>query len=217
MTLKTPLALALAASFGLAACDVDPNAYPNDPNARTKQGAVAGALLGGIAGASASDNELRDGALGALAGGLIGGAIGNSLDKQASALRGSLSGNTTVTNNGKYLTVTLPQDILFAVDSASLRPDLRRDLQTVSRNLIEYPNSQIEVIGHTDNTGASAYNQDLSERRAAAVASELTANGVPFNRVSSYGRGETQPLASNLTPQGQAQNRRVEIIIRPTN
>jgi outer membrane protein OmpA-like peptidoglycan-associated protein len=217
MKLKTTLMLATAAMFGLAACTVDPNAYPNDPNARTKQGAVAGALLGGIAAASASDNELRDGLLGAAAGGLIGGAIGNSLDKQAASLRGQLSGNTTVTNNGKYLTVTLPQDILFAVDSASLRPDLRRDLQAVSQNLINYPNSRIEVIGHTDNTGASAYNQDLSERRAAAVASELTANGVPFNRVSSYGRGETQPVASNLTPQGQSQNRRVEIIIRPTN
>ena len=89
-------------------------------------------------------------------------------------------------------------------------------LAAVAANLNRYPNSTIEVIGHADNSGSAAYNQDLSERRALSVAGVLRANGVAGGRVSAYGRGESQPVASNLTEQGKAQNRRVEIIIRPT-
>jgi len=106
--------------------------------------------------------------------------------------------------------------VLFATDSAALRPDLSRDVQAVAQSLLKYPNSTIQVIGHTDNTGTAAYNQDLSQRRAASVAGVLMGAGVPSSRIATIGRGEDQPIASNLTPQGQAQNRRVEIIIRPT-
>lgn len=142
--------------------------------------------------------------------------VGADLDRQAAELRGSLSSNISVTNTGEYLIVNMPQDLLFATDSASVRPDLRSDLSAVSSSLLKYPNSRIEVIGHTDNTGSAAYNQDLSQRRAVAVASVLRDNGVPGARVAAYGRGEDQPIASNLTPDGRAQNRRVEIIIRPS-
>jgi outer membrane protein OmpA-like peptidoglycan-associated protein len=72
-------------------------------------------------------------------------------------------------------------------------------------------------VGHTDNTGTAAYNQDLSQRRAVSVANVLRDAGVPSGRISAYGRGEDQPIATNLSPDGRAQNRRVEIIIRPTN
>jgi outer membrane protein OmpA-like peptidoglycan-associated protein len=122
-----------------------------------------------------------------------------------------------VTNTGEYLIVNMPQDLLFATDSASVRPDLTADLRTVAASLLKYPNSRIEVIGHTDNTGSAAYNQDLSQRRAVSVAGVLRESGVPSGRLAAYGRGEDQPVASNLTPEGRAQNRRVEIIIRPTN
>ena len=88
-------------------------------------------------------------------------------------------------------------------------------MQTVAASLLKYPATSVEVIGHTDNTGAAAYNQDLSQRRAVSVASVLASNGVPSSRISSLGRGEDQPVASNLTEQGRAQNRRVEIIVRP--
>ena len=117
---------------------------------------------------------------------------------------------------GDYLIVNMPQDVLFATGSASLRPDLTRDLGAVARNLITYPNSRIEVIGHTDNTGSAALNQDLSQRRASAVASVLSGSGVPAARIAIIGRGEDAPIASNLSDAGRAQNRRVEIIIRPT-
>jgi outer membrane protein OmpA-like peptidoglycan-associated protein len=217
MMMKTPLILAAVGTLGLTAC-VDPNAYPNDPNGRTRDGAIIGGLVGAVTGAAvAGDGDEFKGALigGALGAG-TGALIGQDLDRQAAELRGSLSSNISVTNNGEYLIVNMPQDLLFATDSASVRPDLTADLRTVASSLLKYPNSRIEVIGHTDNTGSAAYNQDLSQRRAVSVAQILRESGVPGSRVAAFGRGEDAPIASNLTPQGRAQNRRVEIFIRPT-
>ena len=216
MMMKTPLFLAMAGALTLTAC-VDPNAYPDDPNARQRSGAIIGGLTGAVAGAAvSSDSDRLKGAIigGALGAG-TGALIGADLDRQAAELRGSLNSNISVTNTGEYLIVNMPQDLLFAVDSAAVRPDLRRDLNTVASSLLKYPNSRIEVIGHTDNTGSAAYNQDLSQRRAVSVASVLRESGVPGARIAAYGRGEDQPIASNLTPEGRAKNRRVEIIIRP--
>jgi outer membrane protein OmpA-like peptidoglycan-associated protein len=217
MMMKTPLILATAGMLALTAC-VDPNAYPDDPNARTKNGAVIGGLLGAAAGAATArdGDEFKGAVLGGALGAGAGALVGADLDRQAAELRGSLNSNISVTNTGEYLIVNMPQDLLFATDSASVRSDLRRDLNTVASSLLKYPNSRIEVIGHTDNTGSAAYNQDLSQRRAVAVSGVLRDAGVPGGRLSAYGRGEDQPVASNLTPEGRAQNRRVEIIIRPT-
>jgi outer membrane protein OmpA-like peptidoglycan-associated protein len=213
---KTPLLLAAASLLALTAC-VDPNAYPDDPNARAKQGAIIGGLTGAVVGAATSrdGDELKGAIIGGALGAGGGAIIGADLDRQAAELRGSLSSNISVTNMGDYLVVNMPQDLLFATDSANLRPDLRSDLNAVAASLLKYPNSRIEVIGHTDNTGTAAYNQDLSQRRASSVASVLRDNGVPGARIAAYGRGEDQPVASNLTPEGRAANRRVEIIIRP--
>lgn len=217
MMFKTPLLIATASLMALTAC-VDPNAYPDDPNARAKNGAIIGGLAGALAGANAGgDDKLAKAVVGGALGAAIGGAIGASLDQQAAELRGSLSNpNVTVTNHGNYLTVNMPQDLLFAVDSAALRPDLRADLGSVAQSLIRYPNSRIEVVGHTDNSGSAAYNYDLSQRRANAVATVLNQSGVPMGRMTTIGRGFDQPVASNATPQGRAQNRRVEIVIYPT-
>ncbi|MDP3262606.1 MAG: OmpA family protein [Tabrizicola sp.] len=213
---KTPLILATASVLALTAC-VDPNAYPNDPNARSRNGAILGGLTGAVlAGTSGGDDRLAKAAVGGIVGAALGGAVGASLDQQAAELRGSLNSNISVTNTGQYLVVNMPQDVLFATDSATLRPDLTRDIKAVASSLLRYPNSTIEVIGHTDNTGSAAYNQDLSQRRAVSVANILRESGVPNGRVTAFGRGEDAPIASNMTPEGRAQNRRVEIIIRPT-
>ena len=216
--MKTYLILAMAGTLALSAC-VDPNAYPNDPNARTRNGAVIGGLVGAVAGASTArdGDELKGAILGGALGAGTGALIGRDLDRQAAELRGSLNSNISVTNNGDFLTVNMPQDLLFDTNSASVRPDLRSDLQTVASSLLKYPNSRIEVIGHTDSTGSAAFNQDLSQRRASSVASVLRDGGVQGARLAAFGRGEDQPIATNLTPEGRAQNRRVEIIIRPTN
>ncbi len=214
--MKSRVLLGMCGVLALSACEVDPNAYPDDPNRRAKNGALIGALSGAVLGAAVADDNQTQGALiGAGVGALTGAAIGNDLDKQAAELRQSLNTNVGVTNFGDYLVVNMPQDLLFAVDSATLRPDLTADIRTVASSLLRYPNSAIEVVGHTDNTGSAAYNQDLSQRRAVSVAEVLRASGVPGGRISTYGRGEDAPIATNQTPQGQAQNRRVEIIIRP--
>lgn len=219
MTLfKTPLILATLGALSLSAC-VDPNAYPNDPNARTKSGAIIGGMLGAAAGVAVSGDgdELKGALLGAAVGAGTGALIGSDLDKQAAELRGSLNSNISVTNMGDYLVVNMPQDLLFATDSASLGGGLINDLRAVAASLQRYPNSTIQVIGHTDNVGEAAYNQDLSQRRAVAVAEVLRNSGVPSGRIATVGRGEDAPIASNQTDAGRAQNRRVEIIIRPTN
>ena len=148
---------------------------------------------------------------------LAGGAIGGVLDRQAGELRQSLGPDVGVVNTGNEIVVTMPQDILFATDSAALRPDLQSDLRTIAANLQRYPDSVVVVTGHTDSTGTAAHNQALSERRADAVAGVLISSGVPARRIQAVGAGQTQPIASNGSASGRAQNRRVEITIRPTN
>lgn len=215
------IALAAATSlFGLAAC-TDPNTgAPIGGMSRTQQGAIAGAAVGAVLGATRDDdnnNEGKDAARGAIIGGLAGAVAGNVLDNQAKALQQSITNpNIQIINHGSYLQVILPEGILFATDSAAVSGPAQNDLYAVARNLNQYPNSRVEVVGHTDDTGRDAYNMDLSQRRAQSVAGILTAAGVNGNRIVATGRGETQPIAANTTPQGRAQNRRVEILIRPT-
>ena len=204
----------LAAAVFLSGC-MEPMVSDN-PNANAKQGAIAGALIGGLAGLSSNDDKLVKTAVGAAIGGAIGGAIGQQLDRQAADLRNDLGNDQVkIVNTGSELIVTLPQDILFAVDSAVVVPSLQADLRTLAYNLRDYPNTTVQVVGHTDNTGSASYNQELSTRRASAVSTILTANGVDSGRIQAYGRGEDAPVATNLNAEGRAQNRRVEIIITP--
>jgi outer membrane protein OmpA-like peptidoglycan-associated protein len=206
------IALTASAALLLSACDVP----VDDGRQNTRQGVAGGAAIGAIAGAILSRDTAKGAALGAAVGGIAGAAYGDYLDRQEAALRSDLGNNVQIANTGDRLIVTLPQDILFASDSATLRPDLRGDLVTVARSLNDYPDTTVQVIGHTDNTGDAGYNQQLSTRRANAVSAILTANGVAPARVQTFGRGEDQPKASNLTPEGRQQNRRVEIVILPT-
>ena len=219
MRAKTPFILSAVALIGLSACTTGPVFDQNDPNRQAKQGALIGAGLGAITGrlAGGDDRGERNRATvaGALVGAAAGAAIGNQLDKQEADLRQQLGNDVGIRNTGDRLIVTMPQDILFATDSASLRPDLQADIRTVAQSLLAYPDTTVQVIGHTDNDGDAAYNQDLSQRRAQSVAGILVSEGVPSFRIQSIGRGEDQPIASNLTPEGKSQNRRVEIVILP--
>ena len=219
MKLKSPLIIGLTAGLFVTGCVSGTGSTMSDPDANAREGAIAGAIIGGVAGAvtgkGSGSDRLGRAIGGAVIGAAVGGIGGTLIDQQEADLRGSLGGNVTVTNMGGYLVVNMPQDLLFTTDSASLRPDLLSDLNAVAASLNRYPDSTVEVIGHTDNAGTSAYNIDLSQRRASSVASSLIGYGVPSSRVRAYGRGENQPIASNLTPQGMALNRRVEIIIRP--
>lgn len=205
----------LGASLGLAAC-TDP-ATVGTPGSKTQQGAILGGLIGAGVGAIANDSDRGLGAVtGALVGATAGGVIGNRLDAQERELRASLDNNISIVNTGDRLIVSLPNDLTFATDSATINPAVQADLRDVAQSLVRYPDSTVRVIGHADSDGSAEYNQDLSERRANAVADQIQAGGVPYNRLQVLGRGEDQPVASNLTPEGKAQNRRVEIVIIPT-
>lgn len=220
MASKKVLAALLVSTLAVSACNTSTGFDQNIDRTKTKQGAIIGGLVGAVAGMSKSgDNsvELKQRAVrGALIGAGLGAAIGNELDKQAAELQRDMNNNDVIIQNtGDRLIVTLPQDILFAVDSTHITPSLRSDLSVLAQNLINYPNSTIQIIGHTDNTGSADYNQSLSTERALAVSSILQQNGVPQFRIQSTGRGESQPIASNLTPEGRAQNRRVDVVILP--
>jgi outer membrane protein OmpA-like peptidoglycan-associated protein len=215
---KTPFTLTLCGALALSAC-TNPNQLSGDSNmTNTQQGALIGAGTGALAGALiAGGGDRKKGALiGAVAGGALGGGIGYNLDQQEADLRRDIGNdNVRITNTGDRLIVTMPQDLLFATDSSAVRPDLQDDLYSVAGNLRQYPNSTIQVVGHTDSDGDAGYNQQLSERRANSVANVLFSAGVPAGRVQAFGRGEDQPVASNLSAAGKAQNRRVEIVILP--
>lgn len=217
------LPVVAGAAILLAGCAEGPLANRNpdgslNPNANRNQAAVAGAVMGGILGnaVGGDDDRVAKTAIGAAVGGMIGGAIGSNLDRQAMELEQSLTTNgVRIVNQGDKLVVTMPQDVLFDVDSATVRPALRADLNTLAASLNRYPDTRLQVIGHTDNTGDASYNQRLSEDRADSVAYVLISSGVASSRITSVGRGEDYPIASNLTPEGRAKNRRVEFVIIP--
>lgn len=214
-TSRLSLVFAATALAGLVACEAP---LPGQGTENTQRGAAVGAGLGALVGAASGSNSqerLQNAAIGAVLGGSIGAVGGANLDRQAAELRQQLPGNVGVVNTGSQLVVTVPQDLLFAVDSATVSGSQQANLRTVATSLNRYPDTTVNVIGHTDNTGAASYNQSLSERRANAVASVLIGAGVAPSRVVTAGRGENQPIASNLTAEGRQQNRRVEIIITP--
>lgn len=215
--LKTPIVLALTGTVMLAACTDPAQVGGNGDMSNRSQGAMVGAGAGALAGALIGNDTGKGALVGALVGSAIGAGIGYNLDQQEADLRREIDNDDVqITNTGDRLILSMPQDLLFATDSFSVRPDLQSDLQSVATNLQQYPASTIQVIGHTDSDGDADYNQRLSERRANSVTSILTGSGVPANRVQSIGRGESQPVASNLNATGKAQNRRVEIVILPT-
>jgi outer membrane protein OmpA-like peptidoglycan-associated protein len=216
---KLGLSAGLVGVMALGACTSPARFDTNDPDYNQKSAAVAGGLMGALLGSTKGDNagERRfNAAVGAILGAGAGSLIGQRLDKQEAELRAALGNDQVmIVNTGDRLIVTMPQDILFATDSTALRPSLRADLAVLARNLQAYPDSRVQVIGHTDNVGTASYNEDLSLRRAGAVANVLVSEGVDFARISTIGMGEAQPVATNLTTEGRAQNRRVEVVIIP--
>ncbi len=203
----------LSGTLVLGAC-TNPDGTANNTNT----GAGVGALVGGLFGRAISPGNPTGGTvIGAGVGAIIGGAIGADLDAQEAALRSQLGGTVGIVNDGSQLIVSLPEDITFNIDSSVVKPSLVGDLYKLANVMNEYPNTTIRVVGHTDNTGSTAYNQALSQQRARAVKGILVNGGVDGNRIIARGVGETQPIASNGTAEGRQQNRRVEIYIIPNN
>ncbi len=172
-------------------------------------GTGAGAVIGGVIG-SRSDNTAKGAIIGAAVGGTAGALIGKYMDKQAEKLEQELE-NATVERVGEGIQVTMNSGILFEFDSYALKQTAREELESFAKVLNEYPDTKIQVDGHTDSTGSDSYNQKLSERRAKSVGDHLRALGVSIDRITESGHGESAPVADNSTDEGRQLNRRVEV------
>ncbi|MBJ6111517.1 OmpA family protein [Hymenobacter sp. BT523] len=174
-------------------------------------GAAAGAILGRVIGGGAKGTAIGA-IIGAAAGGTAGALIGRKMDKQAADLQKDMQ-NAKVERVGEGIKITFDSGILFDTNSSYLRPASEADITKMAAVLQKYPDTNVLIEGHTDNTGTDAINQPLSERRAQAVATSTIAKGVSSSRITATGYGSTQPVADNSTAEGRQANRRVEIAI----
>lgn len=210
----------LAASAALLAitpaCTTDP-----DTGQRHISKAAIGAAIGAGAGFLGGDilggkNDRTAKIIGTGVGAVAGGAIGAYMDKQEKELRQKTAGTgVEVQRQGDELKLNMPAGITFATNSAAIQPQFQTTLNQVAQTVASYNQTYLDVYGHADSQGDEAYNQTLSENRARAVADYLASHGVARARLATRGFGETQPIASNDTEVGRAQNRRVELRIVP--
>ncbi|MBO6766468.1 OmpA family protein [Maricaulis sp.] len=219
MKLRTAVVTSLAALAVTACTTTDPYTGETRPNYTGRGvllGAAAGAALGYLTNTNDSEEGRTNALIGAGVGALAGGAIGNYMDRQETAMREALSDTGVgVRREGNDLRLIMPGDVTFATNSADIQGQFYGILSDVSTVLNRYPATYVDVVGHADSTGPADYNQTLSENRALSVANYLIAQGVLRDRFYVAGMGERSPIASNDTPSGRQQNRRVEILIRP--
>lgn len=191
-------------------------ASQDDPNRKTKTGAAVGAAAGAVVGAvvgNQSGNNRTGAVVGAAAGAAIGGAIGRRMDQQQKELQ-QIEGVEVTRPSETEIEVRMANDILFDVDSASLRSESRATLRDLATNFAKYPDNLMTIEGHADSTGTEEHNMTLSQRRADSVRDYLVGQGVPGRSVTAIGYGESRPKESNATAEGRQLNRRVEIHIR---
>jgi len=174
-------------------------------------GAAAGAAVGGAIGNN-NGGTARGAIIGAAVGGAIGAVIGHQMDQQAKKLEQNIPG-ARIERVGEGIQVTFESGLLFETNSATVSTAARENLRNLANSLSEYPNTELVIVGHTDSRGEDAHNQTLSEQRSRATAAYLVSQGVPVSRIRTVGRGEAEPVATNDTDAGRAQNRRVEVAI----
>lgn len=210
------VAVTVAVLIGIVACSTV-NPYTREQQtSKAAKGAGIGAAAGAVVGLLTKGDKLQNALIGAGVGALAGGGVGYYMDVQEAKLRQRLEGTgVSVTRMGDNITLNMPSNITFALNSADLNGQFFSALDGVSMVLKEYDKTVVEVAGHTDSSGSDQYNQALSERRAQAVAGYLGSHGVKTQRLITIGAGEGHPVASNDTEQGRATNRRVELTIVP--
>lgn len=175
-------------------------------------GVATGALIGGLIGAS-SGNAAWGAAIGGAVGGVAGGVIGNKMDKQAREIDQALPG-ADVERVGEGIHLTLKEDsVLFDTGKASLTAKAKANLDKLLPVFNEYSDTNIEIFGYTDSTGSPEFNLTLSQKRAESVKNYLISKGLVASRFKTTGLGIEQPIATNDTPEGRSQNRRVEFAI----
>lgn len=218
--MRKAIAIITCAALFLGACQTqDPYTGEQKTSHATRGalfGALGGAAIGALTNTSSGKQAARNALIGAGIGALVGGAVGGYMDQQEAELRQRLrAAGVSVQRQGNNIVLVMASDVTFPVDGDQVQPQFYRTLAAVGEVLAEYNKTTIEVSGHTDSTGSNQYNQDLSQRRANAVAWVLSQNGVMPQRMYVIGMGETRPVATNATPAGRAKNRRVEIQIIP--
>ena len=210
---------ALGLTFLLAGCSTDPftgEQKVSNTALGVGAGAGVGAVAGAILGSAVSADARKTALIGAGIGALTGGGIGLYMDNQEAKLRQRLEGTgVSVTRVGDSIVLNMPSNITFDTNKADVKPQFYNTLNSVSLVFKEFKQTLINVTGHTDSSGDANYNFDLSRRRAASVAQYLSAQQLDSNRFSVEGHGASDPVASNATASGKAQNRRVEITILP--
>jgi len=208
------LILSTAVAVALAGCQTTDPYTGEQKISKTTTGAGVGAAGGAIIGAIAGN---RKGALiGAGIGALTGGAVGYYMDQQEAKLRARLQGTgVSVTRSGDSIILNMPGNVTFATNSSDISSSFYPVLDSVALVINEFEKTYVDVVGHTDSTGAADYNQRLSERRAQSVSDYLRSRDVLPQRLLVRGMGASSPIASNDTPQGRQQNRRVEIVLMP--
>ena len=216
---KNLLAITLLLSGSLVLSGCTTNHYTGESQAgKSGMGAGLGALVGaGVGVLSSSKKDRGKGALiGAAGGAALGGGVGYYMDVQEAKLRDKMRGTgVSVTRQGDNIMLNMPNNVTFDSNSSSLKAAGTNTLSGVAMVLKEYPKTAVNVVGYTDSTGTRALNMRLSQQRAESVASTLIGQGVANNRLRTQGAGPDNPIASNSTEDGKAQNRRVEITLTP--
>ncbi|RLZ11557.1 OmpA family protein [Faecalibacter macacae] len=207
-------AIILGGAFALTSCTAVQNA--NNTQKGAGIGVVAGSVIGGILGNNIGKggNTALGAVIGAAVGGAAGGVIGNKMDKQAQKIEQVLPGAEVVrTEEGINLILDESSKVTFEYNKSGLTSTAKTNLDKLIEVFKEYPDTNLLIVGHTDNVGSQNYNKPLSEQRANSVKQYLVANGINSSRLTSTGKGLEEPIADNSTADGRAANRRVEIAI----
>jgi outer membrane protein OmpA-like peptidoglycan-associated protein len=217
------LIIAATALTVLSGCATQ-NPYDNQGQAQNSGGMSKtakygglGALAGAVAGAAIDHNNRGKGALiGAAVAGAASAGYGYYADKQEAALRASMANTgVEVQREGDNIKLVMPGNITFATDSSAIASSFYAPLNNLAGSLKQYNQNMIEIVGYTDSTGSRQHNMDLSQQRAQSVATYLTSQGVDAAHLSVRGAGPDSPIASNSDVNGRAQNRRVEVNLKP--
>ncbi len=195
-----------ALALGVSAC-----ASLNNKGKGAAIGGAAGAAVGAVIG-NQTGSTARGAIIGAVVGGIAGTVIGNQMDQQAKELKQDIPG-ATIVRVGEGIAVTFASGLLYDVDSDRIRAEAASNLRNLASSLGKFPNTDLLIVGHTDGTGTTEYNQGLSQRRAIAASDYLVTQGVSSARLRTSGRGELEPIAANDTENGRLLNRRVEVAI----
>ena len=212
MKILSKLSIA-AFCISLSACQVlDPYTGESKTSNASKYG-IGAALVCGLIGSSKSGKRARNAAAGC---GAIGASVGLYMDTQENELRKQLVGTgIQIRREGDNIYLVMPDKITFDLDRSDLKSEFTAALDSIVLVLNQYPDTRLNIVGHTDSRGTDSYNMTLSNKRANSVALYLVSNNVNSNRVSSMGAGEGSPVASNDTEQGRTLNRRVELSVSP--